>query len=327
MSKKEISFEVDTVINDHWIVMQKIGEGSYGLVYRVKDECDRQYAMKVEEKKQGVLALEVIVLTSFQNSKHGLKLVEYYQQERFSFMVMTLAGKNLNNLRRSMKKRKFSLETTVNLGIQMMEAIRDLHEIGYLHRDIKGSNYAIGINVRDRRNVYLIDFGMARRYKTERGQLIPPRSGVGFRGTVRYASPHCHARKDYGRRDDLYSWLYTLVEFRRGYLQWRDASNENEVARMKKQLMPSEILGNMPRQFYEIYAKLNVMTFSETPNYKWFISQLMKILTSINKDQTAPYDWEIENSSTSEQAALEDAENEQIIALQKQACIDDNGKP
>ncbi|KAL1284533.1 putative serine/threonine-protein kinase [Trichinella pseudospiralis] len=328
MPKKEISLEVDTVINNRWTVMQKLGEGSYGLVYQVKDECGQHYAMKIEEKeKQGVLATEAMVLSSFQDKKHGLKLVEYYQLERFNFMVMTLAGKNLTNLRRSMKNRKFSLETTVNLGIQMMEAIRDLHEIGYLHRDVKGSNYGIGINADDKRNVYLIDFGMARRYKTERGQLIPPRSVVAFRGTVRYASPHCHARKDYGRRDDLYSWLYTLVEFRRGYLQWRNANNEDEVARMKNQLMPSEILGNMPRQFYEILAKLNVMTFSETPNYNWFISQLMNVLKSIDKDQTAPFDWEIANSSSSDQAVLEDAENKQLIALQKPACMDNNGKP
>ncbi|OUC41787.1 hypothetical protein D917_10697, partial [Trichinella nativa] len=177
MSEKEISFKVDTIVNDHWTVMQKIGEGSFGSVYRVKDECDRQYAMKSSDEKKdvGMLAKEVLVMASYEDSKHGLKLIEYCQQDRFSFIVMTLAGKNLTELRRSMKHRKFTLATTINLGIQMLEALRDLHEIGYVHRDIKGSNYTIGINADDKRNVYLIDFGMARRYKTEKGILIPPR--------------------------------------------------------------------------------------------------------------------------------------------------------
>ncbi|KRX27241.1 putative serine/threonine-protein kinase, partial [Trichinella nelsoni] len=329
MSKKEISFKVGTTVNDHWTVMQKIGEGSFGSVYRVKGECNGQYAMKSSDEKEnaGILAKEVLVMASYEDSKHGLKLIEYCQQDRFSFMVMTLAGKNLTELRRSTKHRKFTLETTINLGIQMLEALRDLHEIGYVHRDIKGSNYTIGINADDKRNVYLIDFGMARRYKTEKGILIPPRSTAKFRGTIRYASPYCHARKDYGRRDDLYSWLYTLVEFRRGYLIWRDVRDEKNVARMKNQLMPSEILGNMPKQFYEIYAKVNAMTFSETPNYAWFISQLENVLKYLKRNQAAPYDWEIQNYSSSEQAAIEDAQNEQITALQKQACIGDKEKP
>lgn len=44
-----------------------------------------------------------------------------------------------------------------------MEGIADLHDLGYLHRDIKPQNFSIGL--KEKANVvYVLDFGIARRY-------------------------------------------------------------------------------------------------------------------------------------------------------------------
>lgn len=55
--------------------------------------------------------------------------------------------------------------TALSVGIQALEALEDLHGIGYLHRDVKPANYTIGRpEVKELRKVYILDYGMARKY-------------------------------------------------------------------------------------------------------------------------------------------------------------------
>jgi len=63
----------------------------------------------------------------------------------------------------------FSLSTTLRLGTHILKAIRDIHEVGFLHRDIKPSNFAMGIGSNNR-NVYMLDYGLARQYVTQTGE-------------------------------------------------------------------------------------------------------------------------------------------------------------
>ena len=50
---------------------------------------------------------------------------------------MSLQGKNLAELRRSQPKGCFSLSTTLRLGAQILKGIEAIHDVGFLHRDIK----------------------------------------------------------------------------------------------------------------------------------------------------------------------------------------------
>lgn len=45
------------------------------------------------------------------------------------------------------------------------------------------------------RNVYMLDFGLARLYLNAQGEIRSPRSAAGFRGTVRYAAVSAHKNK------------------------------------------------------------------------------------------------------------------------------------
>ena len=50
----------------------------------------------------------------------------------------------------------------------MLEALRDLHNIGFLHRDVKPANYTIGrAETSELRRIFLLDFGLARKYTKE----------------------------------------------------------------------------------------------------------------------------------------------------------------
>lgn len=147
---------------------------------------------------------------------------------------MTLVGVSLHDLRKTTStdttKQKFSLGCVLHVGIQCVEAIEELHQAGiislfflksnssqsfnqliagYLHRDIKPGNFAIGRN--EPRRIFLLDFGMARRFLDEHGTIKRPRWAAGFRGTIRYAPISCHISREQSRKDDLESWLYAQV--------------------------------------------------------------------------------------------------------------------
>ena len=94
----------------------------------------------------------------------------------------------------------------------MLQAIRDIHEVGFLHCDIKPSNFAVNM-VNSSCQVVMLDYGLSRQYVTASGAVRQPRVFAGFRGTVRYASVNAHENRELGRRDDLWSLFYMLVEF------------------------------------------------------------------------------------------------------------------
>ena len=70
---------------------------------------------------------------------------------------------------------------------------------GFLHRDVKPSNFAVGRTPQTLRQIFMLDFGLARQYTNAAGEVRPPRGAAGFRGTVRYASINAHKNKEMGK--------------------------------------------------------------------------------------------------------------------------------
>lgn len=60
---------------------------------------------------------------------------------------------------------------------------------------------------KDCKKVFMLDFGLARQYTTATGEVRPPRTAAGFRGTVRYASVNAHKNKV---NNVIYLWKYHL---------------------------------------------------------------------------------------------------------------------
>ena len=57
------------------------------------------------------------------------------------------------------------------IGFEMLEKLENLHKIGYIYRDLKPENILIG-NFKNYSDLYLIDFGLAKRYKNLKNQHI-----------------------------------------------------------------------------------------------------------------------------------------------------------
>ncbi|VDK23219.1 unnamed protein product, partial [Anisakis simplex] len=140
----------------------------------------------------------------------------------YVFIVVTLLGKDLQALRCEQVGRHFSLSTAVRVGMQTLNAIEQVHRCGFVSRDIKPDNFAVGLRENQQnKTIFIIDFGLAKKYIDEDGDHFAFRGVVGWRGTVRYGSLNAHKRLDLSRRDDIESWLYFLVEITNGALPWR----------------------------------------------------------------------------------------------------------
>mmetsp|Transcript_41303 Transcript_41303/g.54293 ORF Transcript_41303/g.54293 Transcript_41303/m.54293 type:complete len:169 (-) Transcript_41303:1448-1954(-) len=92
----------------------------------------------------------------------------------YKAMVMELLGHSLEDLFQYCG-RKFTLKTVCMLGEQMISRLEYMQQNNFIHRDMKPDNFLMG-NGNKRSLVYLIDFGLSKRYKDAKtGEHIPYR--------------------------------------------------------------------------------------------------------------------------------------------------------
>ncbi|MFH4975544.1 hypothetical protein AB6A40_002253 [Gnathostoma spinigerum] len=179
---------------------------------------------------------------------------------------MQMLGKNLNDLRKRQRKRRFTIGTVSRVGHQCVTALKSLHDIGYIHRDVKPSNMCVGLN-EDKRMIYMIDFGMSRRFRFNNGIVRRERWYAGFRGTMRYVSVTVHERREQGPADDIWSLFYSMVEMIEGFLPWRDVTDGDEVALIKKNILFQELGKLVPQELSSIPSHLNTLRYNQLPDY------------------------------------------------------------
>uniref|UniRef100_A0A915ARE9 Protein kinase domain-containing protein n=1 Tax=Parascaris univalens TaxID=6257 RepID=A0A915ARE9_PARUN len=220
----------------------------------------------------------------------------------YVFVVMPLLGKDLHKLQHEQITRRFSLSTSIFVAMQTLAAIEELHTCGFISRDIKPSNFAIGrYEDRQHRTIFLLDFGLAKRYLDIEGKHHPSRGEVGWRGTTRYGSLKAHQKLDLGRRDDLESWFYFLVEITSGALPWR-CVNERSIVQASKLMARQEgraqFLHDCPRQYDDLLTIIDSLVFQDKPQYELIQAILNNIREENGIDAFSRFDWEEEDSSS-----------------------------
>ncbi|KRY18569.1 putative serine/threonine-protein kinase [Trichinella patagoniensis] len=289
-----------------WHVKSYLGKGCFGaIVLAVNKETGQEVALKLEDANQEVrtLRLEVEVLQKLAeiNSTHCCAVFDRGRKgDRYNWVAMSLVGKSLMKLQMEAKK-KFTLRTALHLANGTLEGISDLHRAGFLHRDIKPANFAIGLPP-NCKQIYILDFGMARKYLKDDGRHRRARETTGFRGTPFYASPVALQGGEQGRRDDVWAWFFMIIEFTVEKLPWAKTIYRGATTRERLKDMAEDrqfyvencdkLLIGCPKQFSLIHEHLNKLQFSDAPDYEAIIKAIQDVYSDQNIDINSPLQYE-----------------------------------
>lgn len=295
-----VHMKIGTLVRNKWKVIKKLGEGGCGEVHEVINIRNKaRAALKVEptsdDKDDEILKMEVGVLRKLQGLSHICRILSYGRTIDYNYLIMTLVGCNLGDLRKLCPDRMFTLSSSARLAIQCLQGIKNVHLTGFVHRDIKPSNFALGSTKQTARIVFILDFGLARQFelKTKDGRkmLREPRTDVPFRGTVRYCSIGVHRRLEQGRHDDLWSLFYMSIEFVRGKLPWQ-SNNKAETLEMKLGISEKKLCEGFPEEFLDINKHLTGLSYTTRPDYVLLEGKLEAVLQKKGYKWEDPYDWE-----------------------------------
>jgi len=71
----------------------------------------------------------------------------------------------------------------------MLEAVEEVHDNRWIHRDVKASNFVMS---QDLKKLFIVDFGLAKKHLDEKFKPVKMRKSADFRGTVSFASLQAH---------------------------------------------------------------------------------------------------------------------------------------
>jgi len=201
-----------------------------------------------------------------------------------SALVTDLLGTSLGDL---MEKRGRSMEVApaLHIGLQLLLSVEQLHEEGFLHRDIKPDNCMFGRGT-DCGRVFLIDFGLSKSFvDEEKHRHVEFADQQSFSGTPDFASLRSHTGVRQARRDDLESFCYVLIHMLRGNLPWMGLNAESEeelmemVVREKMQTSMESLCAGCPSEVLECLKYARSLSYDTAPDY----AKLRSLLTAALK--------------------------------------------
>ena len=206
----------------HYRIEARLGAGAMGVVYRAYDtRLHRTVAIKrlkdTAAELSAVKLLEEARAASTLNHPHICTIHEVGEIGGNPFIVMEyIDGRPLFEL---IPKNGLPLETVLEYGSHVADALGFAHEYGVVHRDLKSSNIVVTKGGRAK----VLDFGLARRVSSEslndvtRSAPMSPVATTDGAGTPAYMAPEVLRGEPADARSDVWSLGIVLYEMAVGH--------------------------------------------------------------------------------------------------------------
>ena len=203
----------------HYRILSQLGAGGMGVVYAAEDNrLGRPVALKFVPEElardhQAVERLRIEARTaSSLNHANICTIYDIGEYEGRPFIVMELLSGQ--TLRERLTRGLLRVHETLDIGIQVADALDSAHARGVIHRDIKPANLFLN----ERGQIKILDFGLAKLLPRQSTSLSSSAqttdltaAGVTL-GTVSYMSPEQVTGERLDGRTDLFSFGVVLYE-------------------------------------------------------------------------------------------------------------------
>jgi eukaryotic-like serine/threonine-protein kinase len=244
----------------HYVIIEKLGEGGMGVVYRARDEkLQRDVALKflglltTGSSTSHEKVLEEARAISALNHPNICTVYEVGESDGKPYIAMEFVdGKPLNT---EILSTGMALEQAERYGIQLADALSHAHSRGIIHRDLKSANVMItpsGL-------LKVLDFGISRRLDPAGGEGTTRfdqswESQHTFTGTLPYIAPEVFKGQIADERSDIWSLGVLLYEMIAGCRPFQGATAYELSASILRERQP-EIARPIPTVLQNILDK------------------------------------------------------------------------
>ncbi len=230
---------VDQVVANRYRVIEEIGRGGMGAVYKVQDMfLKRKAALKLLHPE---FACKPVIVQRFHKEVEAIAKLSHEgivkvhdlgaTENGCQYMVMDLVeGKSLDALLK--ENHHLPVKQALEIITQVVESVGHAHANGVVHRDLKPSNIIIGTDAQGQPKVRLVDFGIAKLLEPEGNNNKLTQTGDVF-GSPQYMSPEQCRGESLDQRADIYAIGCILFEIITGQTAFSD---ENAVKTILKHL-------------------------------------------------------------------------------------------